>query len=172
MYVHLSAPQHLGLPGTSGGQAWHLNSTCLNTVATSQLDGDWKEGLGEMILLLVKAQAEAIISPFEGGFLMLPLCSPQPKQHLPSEGQSSILQEAHLSEPTFQLHFSEALGLSLLITVSPWATGKKIPLMLVFSHTALFIPDPVVGRQPADATVHHSDHKQPEVLQLVQQAGH
>lgn len=83
MYVHLSAPQHLGLPGTSGGQAWHLNSTCLNTVATSQLDGDWKEGLGEMILLLVKAQVEAIISPFEGDFLMLPLCSPQPKQHLP-----------------------------------------------------------------------------------------
>lgn len=81
MYVHLSTAQHLGLPGTSGGQAWHLNSTCLNTVATSQLDGDWKEGLGEMILRLVKPQAEAIISPFEGGFLMLPLCSPQPRQH-------------------------------------------------------------------------------------------
>lgn len=83
MYAHLSTPLHLGLPGTSGGQAWHLNSPRLNTVAASQLDGNWEEGLGEMILLSVKAQAEVIISPFEGGFLTVPLCSPQPKQHLP-----------------------------------------------------------------------------------------
>lgn len=81
----------------------------------SQLDGNWKGGLRESILLLVQAHMEAIISPFKVGLLLLPLRSPQMEQHLPWEGQNSTLQEAHLSEPKgpgqtlFWLYFSGSL---------------------------------------------------------------